>query len=158
MSEVDMKRFAELAQDFYAEKQAESGHERPIRKAWASNEKGGLLIIVSCDAAHSRALAEQTGIPWSSVTGFEKAPAGGVVSSPEVLRAVAHKLLRRFKGVYDTGDLDEVIAMLAPVPPTTEQLSAAANEIAHRYFGDYPDKAYPRLLKILTKNLQGSSV
>lgn len=64
MDEQDMRRFAELAQDFYAEKQEESGMVEPIKKAWASNEAGGLLIIVSCFGKHSRVLAEQTGIPW----------------------------------------------------------------------------------------------
>lgn len=36
------------------------------------------------------------------------------VSSPssEQLRAVGHKLLRRFMGVYDTGDLDEAIGIM----------------------------------------------
>jgi hypothetical protein len=64
MRESDMHRFAELAQDFYAEKQKESGNIEPIKKAWASNEEGGLLIIVSCFGKHSRTLAEQCGIPW----------------------------------------------------------------------------------------------
>ncbi len=64
MNEQDMRRFAELAQDFYAEKQQESGSLTPIKKAWASNEEGGLLIIVSCFGKHSRVLANQTGIPW----------------------------------------------------------------------------------------------
>ena len=64
MSVKNMRRFAELAQDFYASKQEESGMIEPIKKAWASNEEGGLLIIVSCFGVHSRALAKQTGIPW----------------------------------------------------------------------------------------------
>ena len=64
MPERDMCRFAELAQDFYAEKQKESGMIESIRKAWASNEEDGLLIIVSCFGKHSRELAKQTGIPW----------------------------------------------------------------------------------------------
>lgn len=64
MKESDMRRFAELAQDFYQEKQKESGMIEPIKKAWASNEDGGLLIVVSCFGRHSRALAEQIGIPW----------------------------------------------------------------------------------------------
>ncbi len=59
-----MARLAELAQDFYQSKQRESGMATPIKKAWASNEDGGLLIIVSCFGVHSRRLAEQTGIPW----------------------------------------------------------------------------------------------
>jgi len=64
MSNADMRRFAELAQDFYAMKQEDSGMIEPIRKAWASNEEEGLLIIVSVWKKHSRVLAEQTGIPW----------------------------------------------------------------------------------------------
>lgn len=36
----------------------------PIKKAWASNEDEGLLIVVSVFGKHSRTLAEQTGIPW----------------------------------------------------------------------------------------------
>lgn len=66
LSESKMRRFAELAQDFYAEKQKESGMIEPIRKAWASNEDEGLLIIVSVFGKHSRKLAEQTGIPWKA--------------------------------------------------------------------------------------------
>lgn len=68
MSEQDMQRLAELAQDLYWEKQEESGMVEPIRKAWAANEEGGLLIIVSCWGKHSRLLAEQTGIPWNGVS------------------------------------------------------------------------------------------
>lgn len=64
MNERNMRRFAELAQDFYAAKQKESGMVTPIRKAWASNEEGGMLIIVSCFGVHSRELAKQTGILW----------------------------------------------------------------------------------------------
>lgn len=63
MTEADMRRLAELAQDFYREKESDAGH--PIKKAFAMNEKGGLLIIVSCNPEHSRTLAEQTGIPWN---------------------------------------------------------------------------------------------
>lgn len=63
-----MQRLAELAQDLYWEKQEESGMVEPIRKAWAANEEGGLLIIVSCWGRHSRELAEQTGIPWKGIT------------------------------------------------------------------------------------------
>lgn len=42
----------------------------------------------------------------------------GAVSVPdaEKLRAVAHKLLRRFMGVYDTGDLDDAITILQGSP------------------------------------------
>lgn len=64
MTPTKMRRFAELAQDFYNEKQKESGMVEPIRKAWAANEEGGLLIIVSTFGVHSRELAKQTGIPW----------------------------------------------------------------------------------------------
>lgn len=67
MSDRDMRRFAELAQDFYADQQDESGMVTPIRKAWAANEEGGMLIIVSCFGVHSRELARQTGIPWKGV-------------------------------------------------------------------------------------------
>lgn len=67
MSERDMRRLAELAQDFYIEKQEESGMIDPIRKAWAANEEGGLLIIISCWGKHSRELARQTGIPWNGI-------------------------------------------------------------------------------------------
>lgn len=64
MNERDMRRFAELAQDFYREQQEKSGMVEPIRKAWASNEDEGLLIIVSVFDKHSRVLAKQTGISW----------------------------------------------------------------------------------------------
>lgn len=66
LSESKMRKFAELAQDFYAIKQEESGMVDPIRKAWASNEEDGLLIIVSCFGVHSRELAKQTNIPWDT--------------------------------------------------------------------------------------------
>lgn len=69
MNEKNMRRFAELAQDFYQSKQEESGMVEPIKKAWASNEAGGLLIVVSCFGKHSRTLAEQTGIPWKTGEG-----------------------------------------------------------------------------------------
>jgi hypothetical protein len=39
-------------------------------------------------------------------------PTVAIPGTAEELRAVAHVLLRRFRGVYDTGDLDEVIAIL----------------------------------------------
>lgn len=68
MSETDMRRFAELAQDFYAAQQAKSEMVEPIKKAWASNEDEGLLIIVSVFGKHSRALAEQTGVPWKGLS------------------------------------------------------------------------------------------
>lgn len=66
MTQREMEMFAELAQDFYLSKQNESGMVEPIKKAWASNEEGGLLIIVSVFGKHSRALAKQTGIPWGA--------------------------------------------------------------------------------------------
>lgn len=68
MKPADMRRFAELAQDFYTEKQEESGMVDPIRKAWAANEEGGLLIIVSVFGVHSHELARQTGIPWKGLS------------------------------------------------------------------------------------------
>lgn len=64
MKESDMRRLAELAQDLYWWKQNQSGMAEPIKKAWAANEKEGLLIIVSCFGNHSRELAKQIGIPW----------------------------------------------------------------------------------------------
>lgn len=64
MNKADTHKFAELAQDFYEEKQRESEMITPIKKAWAANEDEGMLIIVSCFGKHSRALAGQCGIPW----------------------------------------------------------------------------------------------
>lgn len=63
MIEADMRKFAELAQDFFAEKLKESG-VAVIKKAWASNEDEGLLIVVSCFGKHSKEIAELLSIPW----------------------------------------------------------------------------------------------
>lgn len=81
----------------------------------------------------------------------------GTITAYHFKTGAIHRLLAKARegdGPADEGD--NAVLRSAIADARMKAIDAAATEIANRYFGDYPEKAQPKLAAIITKNFLGT--